>query len=225
MSVLDRIRDAIDPDRVLIATMDATIHAQGLRYAVADAPEVWAPGKPLKLLLAGYVGTRNTGADVRVEEMIRQLRVVVGDDQVAMTVLTNDLDLSAGYFRRCRQVYMPAAFPKILLEQCPLHHGVVACEGSMFKSKFSSALTTFMAGGLGMANAEGKVSVGYGAEAGEMSEPLQRFVERSCRQSLILCRNEPSQRVLERLGVRTRLGTDTAWTFEHALRQIGRAHV
>ncbi len=38
----------------------------------------WHPGEPLKLLFAGYNGTRNTGSDVRVEEMLRQVRHVLG---------------------------------------------------------------------------------------------------------------------------------------------------
>ena len=38
----------------------------------------------------------------------------------------------------------------------------------MFKSKFANALTTMMIGSLGIAAAENKVSIGYGAEAGEM---------------------------------------------------------
>ena len=33
----------------------------------------WTPGERLKLLFTGYNGTRNTGADVRVEEMLRQV--------------------------------------------------------------------------------------------------------------------------------------------------------
>ena len=33
--------------------------------------EPWQPGQKLKLLFAGYNGTRNTGSDVRVEEMLR----------------------------------------------------------------------------------------------------------------------------------------------------------
>jgi len=32
----------------------------------------WQPGEQLKLLFAGYNGTRNTGADARVEEMLEQ---------------------------------------------------------------------------------------------------------------------------------------------------------
>ena len=31
----------------------------------------WQPGEKLRLLFAGYNGTRNMGSDVRVEEMLR----------------------------------------------------------------------------------------------------------------------------------------------------------
>ncbi|MBI3272257.1 MAG: polysaccharide pyruvyl transferase family protein [Planctomycetes bacterium] len=213
---LDLLGNALDADRLLQATMGAFIEGAGIRQALALDPERWKPGKPLKLLLAGYVGTRNTGADVRVEEMIRQFRTVLGDEHLELTIMTVDKELSAGYFRAVRQVTLPVVFPKFLFDECPKHHGVVACEGSMFKSKFADALSTMMAGSLGMAAAEGKLSVGYGAEAGQMSPGLRSFVERHCKRSLVLCRNEPSRRVLEDLGIRTRGGTDTAWTFEPA---------
>ncbi len=221
MSIWDRIKEVADPERALLLAMSGVIEATATRYAMGDDTATWQAGEPLRLLLAGYVGTRNTGADVRVEEMIRQLRHVLGHDQVQMSVVSNNLELSAGYFRGCRQMHLPAAFPGFLYRECPQHHGVVACEGSMFKSKFSNALTTFMAGALGMANAEHKLSVGYGAEAGGMDRNMQRFVERQCAKSLVICRNEPSTHVLERLGVRTAAGADTAWTFEPAPAAVG----
>ena len=51
------------------------IELSKLRWMLG-AGEAWQPGTPLKLLFAGYNGNRNTGADVRVEEMIRQVRHV-----------------------------------------------------------------------------------------------------------------------------------------------------
>jgi hypothetical protein len=80
------------------------IEATAVKHVLGVDEEQWAPGKPLKLLLAGYVGTRNTGADVRVEEMIRQFRHVVGDDQLEMAIMTSDEQLSAGYFRTVEQL-------------------------------------------------------------------------------------------------------------------------
>jgi polysaccharide pyruvyl transferase WcaK-like protein len=214
MGFFDKLNDILDPDRALMLTVDALIEAAGTRHALDRSPSVYKPGAPLKLLLAGYVGTRNTGADVRVEEMIRQFRHVLGDDNLELSIMTVNEELSAGYFRTVKQVEMPTVFPKFLFDECPKHHGVVACEGSMFKSKFASALTAMMAGAIGFAAAENKISVGYGAEAGEMAPALKRFVEKNCKNSFVLCRNDPSRKVLDDLGIRNVGGTDTAWTFE-----------
>ncbi len=218
---IENVKKALDPDRALQATVSSLIEAVGMRYALGLDTNRWAPGEPLKLLLSGYVGTRNTGADVRVEEMIRQFRHVIGDDQLELSMMTSDKELSAGYFRTVRQVTLPQVFPKFLFDECPKHHGVIACEGSMFKSKFASALTCLMAGALGMAGAESKLSVGYGAEAGAMTESLTAFVRKHCKHSLVICRNRPSMGVLGELGIRTTFGTDTAWTFEPAPREVG----
>jgi len=207
---------ATDPDRMLIAGMTSMIDAAAVRYALRDAPERFVPDKPLKLLLSGYCGTRNTGADVRVAEMVRQLTRILGEEAVELSLFTINPELTAGYFRGVRQLELPTIFPKFLHDECPKHHGVVACEGSMFKSKFSNALSTMMAGSLGLAALEGKLAVGYGGEAGDMDPALEDFVRKQCRDALIICRNEPSQRILEALGIRTEPGTDTAWTFEPA---------
>jgi polysaccharide pyruvyl transferase WcaK-like protein len=205
-----------DPDLALCAAMSGMIEAAGVRYALDIEQTRYREGEPLKLLLANYVGTRNTGSDVRVEEIIRQLRAILGDDALELTTITIDPAKSASYFRAVRQVRLPPLFPPFLFQECPRHHGVVACEGSMFKSKFANALSVMMAGALGMAAVEGKLSVGYGAEAGAMDDSLARFVRRHCQQSLVICRNEASRNVLGALGVRTSSGTDTAWTFEPA---------
>src|SRR5438874_807348 len=89
----------------------------------------------------------------------------------------------------------------------PPHDGVVACEGSMFKSKFANALTTMMIGSLAIASAQNKLSVAYGAEAGHMDPLLARMCERYCHDSLVITRNEESRTVLRELGVLTELGT------------------
>ncbi len=84
----------------------------------------------------------------------------------------------------------------------------------MFKSKFANALTTMMIGSLGIAAAQNKLSVGYGAEAGHMDPLVAKMCGRYCRNSLVITRNEESRSLLRELGIPTELGTDTAWTFE-----------
>jgi polysaccharide pyruvyl transferase WcaK-like protein len=178
------------------------------------AGEAWHAGNKLKLLFAGYNGTRNTGSDVRVEEMIRQVRRILGDENLALSVMSQNFDLTRGYFGDARQVHLPDVFPPFLHSEVRKNDGVVACEGSMFKSKFANALTTMMIGTLGIASAQNKLSVAYGAEAGAMDPLIQKMCSRYCRNSLVITRNVESQAVLGKLGVPTELGTDTAWTFE-----------
>src|SRR5580693_6550290 len=171
------------------------------------AGDAWKPGTKLKLLFAGYNGTRNTGSDVRVEEMLRQVRRVLGEKNLALSVMSQNLDWSHGYFGDAHQVHLPDIYPPFLYSEVRKHHGVIACEGSMFKSKFADALTTMFIGALGIASVENKLSVGYGAEAGFMNPMLEKMCARYCRRSLIITRNEESQAVLSKLGVASEAGT------------------
>jgi polysaccharide pyruvyl transferase WcaK-like protein len=184
--------------------------------------ERWAPGKKLKLLLAGYNGARNMGSDVRPEETIRQLRKILGSDNVEFAVMTQDFRLTDGYFQGAQQVHLPDVFPPFLAREVPKHHGVIVVEGSAFKSKFANALATMIIGSIGIASAENKLAIGYGSEAGHMDLPIRKMCARFCQNSLIITRNEESRTVLRELGVPTELGTDTAWTFEPRPPEYGR---
>src|SRR5450631_4230693 len=215
-------------DLVLEAWVSSIIESKKAQWMMGKR-EPWQPGEKLKLLFAGYNGTRNTGSDVRVEEMLRQIRRILGPENVDLSMMTFNFDRSRGYFEGTSQVRLPDIFPPFLASEVPRHHGVVACEGSMFKSKFANALTTMMIGSLGIAAVENKLSVGYGAEAGHMDPLVAKMCGRFCKNSLVITRNEESRTVLRELGVPTELGTDTAWTFEprpaefgqSVLRQVG----
>ncbi len=215
-------------DFILEAWVSGNIERAKARWMLGGN-KPWQPGEKLKLLFAGYNGTRNMGSDVRVEEMIRQIRHILGAERVDFSVMSQNFDFSKGYFDGTKQVHLPDIFPPFLSNEVPRHHGVVACEGSMFKSKFANALTTMMIGSLGIAAVENKLSVGYGAEAGHMDPLIAKMCARYCKNSLVITRNEESRRILSELGVPTQLGTDTAWTFEprpaeygqSVLRQVG----
>lgn len=200
-------------DFVLEAWVSSLIEVSKANWMLGRG-QAWKPGEKLKLFFAGYNGTRNTGSDVRVEEMQRQFRQILGADKVSFTMMTFDFERSRGYFEGAEQVRLPDIFPPFLYSEVPKHHGVVACEGSMFKSKFANALTTMMIGSLGIAAAQNKLSVGYGAEAGHMDPLLRKMCARYCQSSFVITRNEESRTLLRELGVPTELGTDTAWTFE-----------
>ena len=184
--------------------------------------ERWQPRQKLKLLFAGYNGTRNTGSDVRPEETLRQLRHILGAENVEFSAMSQNFDLTRGYFAGAEQVHLPDVFPPFLAHEVPKHHGVVVVEGSAFKSKFANALTTMIIGSLGTAAAQNKLAVGYGSEAGHMDSLVAKMCGRYCKNSLIITRNEESRTVLRNLGVPTELGTDTAWTFQPLPAEYGR---
>ncbi len=208
-------------DLVLEGWVSSLIELSKVAWMFGDGRR-WKPGEKLKLLFAGYNGTRNTGSDLRVEEIIRQVRRILGDEKIELAVMTQNFDNTRGYFGSARQVKLPDIYPPFLFEEVRKHDGVVACEGSMFKSKFANALTTMMIGSLGIAAAQNKLSVGYGAEAGEMDRLLARMCQRYCAQSLIITRSEESLARLNELGIPAELGTDTAWTFEPHPPSFGR---
>ncbi|HEY3972900.1 MAG TPA: polysaccharide pyruvyl transferase family protein [Candidatus Sulfotelmatobacter sp.] len=215
-------------DLFLEAWVSGNIERAKVRWMLGGN-KPWQPGEKLKLLFAGYNGTRNMGSDVRVDEMLRQIRHILGAERVELSVMSQNFEFSKGYFDGTKQVHLPDIFPPFLSDEVPRHHGVVACEGSMFKSKFANALTAMMIGSLGIAAVENKLSVGYGAEAGQMDPLLAKMCGRYCKNSLVITRNEESRTLLRELGVPTELGTDTAWTFEPRpanygqgiLRQVG----
>ena len=60
--------------------------------------EEWAPGKKLKLLMVGYNGARNTGADARVVAAVRQIKELFGAENVHISVLTLSVESLDGYF-------------------------------------------------------------------------------------------------------------------------------
>jgi polysaccharide pyruvyl transferase WcaK-like protein len=200
-------------DFLLVVWVSALIEITRLGWTFGLGKR-WRRGEKLRLLFAGYNGTRNTGSDVRVQEMIRQIRHVLGSDNVDFSVMSQDFERTKGYFAGTRQVHLPDMFPPFLYREVHANHGVVACEGSMFKSKFANALTTMMIGSLGLASAENKLSLAYGGEAGHMDRMIQDMCARYVKDSLVITRNVESQKLLSQLGIPTELGTDTAWTFE-----------
>jgi polysaccharide pyruvyl transferase WcaK-like protein len=215
-------------DFLLVAWVSAMIELRSFAWKFGIGKR-WTPGEKLRLLFAGYNGTRNTGSDVRVQETLRQIRHVLGAGIVDFSVMTQNFDRTQGYFEGSRQVHLPDVYPPFLFRETHANHGVVACEGSMFKSKFANALTTMMIGSLGLASAENKLSVAYAGDAGHMDDLIEWMCARYTRESLVITRSFESQQLLSGLGVPNELGADTAWTFEprppeyarNALRKAG----
>ena len=115
-------------DQMLELWVSSQIEWAKLKWMLG-AGERWRPGTPLKILVAAYNGARNTGEDVRVEEILRQIRRVLGEKNVQLSVPTLNFDLSRGYFGDATQVRLPYVFPPFISREVPKYDGVVACVG------------------------------------------------------------------------------------------------
>src|SRR5271155_4203845 len=87
----------MDMDVVFEAWVSGLIELNKFEWMLG-AGQPWKPGTKLKLLFAGYNGTRNTGSDLRVEEILRQVRRILGADNLAIRVMSQNFDLTRGYF-------------------------------------------------------------------------------------------------------------------------------
>jgi len=84
-------------DFLLIAWVSALIEITRLGWMLGLG-ERWTPGEKLRLLFAGYNGNRNTGSDLRVQETLRQIRHVLGAENVDFSVMTQNFDLTRALF-------------------------------------------------------------------------------------------------------------------------------
>jgi polysaccharide pyruvyl transferase WcaK-like protein len=200
-------------DMILEAWASGLIEIARLR-GTPKPQDSWAPGKKLRLLIAGYNGARNTGEETRVEEIVRQLRRILGEQNVSLAVLTLNPEFSRGYYGGAVQVRLPFVFPPFLYREVGRYDGVVASCGAMFMSKFSSVPSIMMIEALGIAAAQEKLSIAYGGEAGKMDRLLAEMCRRYCTQTSMMVRNDESRATLQELGIPSEVGADTAWTFE-----------
>ncbi|MHB1567591.1 MAG: polysaccharide pyruvyl transferase family protein [Solirubrobacteraceae bacterium] len=190
-------------------------HAAAIEAARALGPvDRWRPGRPLRLLLAGYVGAFNTGADVRSAELARQLRALLGTDEVELGVLAMQPQVPEQLGEVTVEVMDSQLAPaRFVSETCDRYDGVIACEGSLFTSTFSNDLTVLLSAFMGYAAAQGKLAVAAGAEADAMTSEVALFVQEQCRDVVVFARNGASRLRLAELGLQARAGADTAWTF------------
>jgi polysaccharide pyruvyl transferase WcaK-like protein len=187
--------------------------------AVAKLPnfQVWKPGDRLKVLLVGYNGKRNTGADVRVVEIVKQLHRVLGEDHVEITVPTLNPELTQVYFGPDTKLSkLNTIFFKDVLDLCSSNHIAVISEGSTLKSQFANALTLYFCEAAGVMKKQGKPCIAYGSEAGRMDDFVRKLASEMCSDTYFIARTEASLKIIEGMGLKGHIGADTAWTFPPA---------
>ena len=179
--------------------------------------EEYAKGQPLKILLVGYNGARNTGADARVVALTQQLEQALGTEEASLTVMTLDTENVSGYFSKSiHLLHFTTVFVFSLLRACSTHHVAILCEGSTLTPTFADALCVFFCEAAGVMRRQGKPCIAYGSEVGMLDGWLARLSSDLCRDTYFMVRTEESLQNLQALGLRGHVGTDTAWTFQNS---------
>lgn len=120
-------------------------------------------GQKLKILLVGYNGARNTGADARVVALVDQLLEEYGEDKISLTVMALHADNVRGYFPECvRILQFPTFFCWALFRAASEHHAAILCEGSTLTHTFADALSMFFCQAAGIMHRQQKPCVGAG---------------------------------------------------------------
>ena len=131
-------------DRILSIIVRVVVWLSGLAKPLSRLGicrfETYTEGQPLKILLVGYNGARNTGADARVVALAQQLEQALGARKTEMTLMTLDTDNVKGYFSKSvRLMHFTTMFIFSLLRACSHHHLAIICEGSMLNPTFAEA--------------------------------------------------------------------------------------
>jgi polysaccharide pyruvyl transferase WcaK-like protein len=199
-----------DPEADLRAAYDARIAA-----ARQERRAPRSPAARFRILLAGYSGACNTGADLRTGEIIRQLHAELGAGRLDLGLLVVG-EHKLPFQDRLEFERIEGYPPDCVHDLCARYDAVVVCEGSLFTSTFADSLTMLLTGFLGMATALGKPAVAYGAEADRMSPEIAGFVRRHAAGALLIARNAASLQRLNAMGLTAELGTDTGWSYRPA---------
>ena len=203
-------------DRILAALVRIFAFAARFTDQTDSAlPSGTSSPAPLKILLVGYNGARNTGADVRVSALIDQFNDVFGPENIQMTLMTLDAGSSETYLQdNVKLLPFDTIFFNALLKACSTHDVIIACEGSMLKSKFANGLTLFLCQAAGTARSQRKPCIAYGVEAGEMDGFVERTARDLCQDAMMIARTPQSLDIIRSLRLNSLLGTDSAWTFD-----------
>ncbi len=175
-------------------------------------------GNPCRVLLLGYGGANNTGADIRTITIIDDLRRVLGDE-IVITVATLNRENSLRIIKEndfLKVVQVPYLFPVFIWRLIKSQDVVMLTEGSTFKDNWGSPLLYLFLWGAWCAARQGKACMAYAVEAGRMSSFNQWLTRKVCAgMDMIVTRTQASCDELRSIGVERNIQvtTDTAFNF------------
>lgn len=177
---------------------------------------------PPSILLVGYGGANNTGAEVRTLTIVDDLRAVFGED-VPITIGTLNRKNTLRILEESQTLkvlQVPYVCVAAIWRVTKQHDIAMLVEGSTFKDSWSSALLYVFLWGAWSANRHGKFTVAYAVDAGPMGPLNRALTRRVCADiDLIITRSAAAREELRSVGVSTEIviTADTSFQYRPSL--------
>ena len=175
----------------------------------------------MNILLLGYGGANNTGAEIRILTIIDDVRAVFGPDATITVVSADAARSTAVIGPRANLVVqqVPHLFVPAIWRLAGRNDLLLLVEGSTFKQNWSSALLWLFLWGAWSARRQGKRCIAYAVDAGALGRINGALTRHVCAgMDLIVTRTDAARDVLATLGIRSQIHVtaDTAFQFEIA---------
>lgn len=175
---------------------------------------------PPRILLIGYNGANNTGAEALLQADIDDVRAVFGDQALLTVPALKDPANLRRYLHEgpsLRIIRMPSVFLAATRRLVREHDLVVLVEGSAYMDTWTSALLWYFLWATRCAHQEAKPCLAYAVDAGQLRPRNQRLVRRwASTTDLIVTRSEAAAGRLRQWGVTAPIEwtADNAFTFD-----------
>ncbi|MHB0879213.1 MAG: polysaccharide pyruvyl transferase family protein [Anaerolineae bacterium] len=162
------------------------------------------PNGGSRVLLVGYNGANNTGAEALLQADIEDVRALMGPDVTITVPSLSEANLRR-YLREgphLRIERMPTVFPLKTRQLVRQHDIVMLVEGSAYMDSWTSALLWYFLWATRCAHEAGKPSLAYAVDAGTLSPGNQRLVRREASKTdFIVTRSQAAADRLRAWGV------------------------
>jgi polysaccharide pyruvyl transferase WcaK-like protein len=175
----------------------------------------------LRVLLVGYNGANNTGAEALLLSDIEDVRAALGPDALITVPTLNESNLRR-YVQEgpnLRIVPVPSIFPLAVRQLVAEHDLIMLVEGHCYMDDSTSALLWAYLWATHCAHAMGKPCLAYAVDAGQLSPGNRRLVRREASKTdLIITRSNAAADRLRACGVTApiKVTADNAFAFQTA---------
>jgi len=174
-----------------------------------------------KVLLVGYNGANNTGAEALLLSDIEDVRAVLGPDALITVPTLNESNLRR-YVQEgpnLRIVPIPSIFPLAVRRLVAEHDLIMLVEGHCYMDDSTSVLLWAYLWATHCAHTMGKPCLAYSVDAGQLSPANRRLVRREASKTdLIITRSQGAADRLRACGVTApiKVTADNAFNFQTA---------